>query len=299
MNKKVHKDRVIPIVSVFIGLVGVAVAIWAVYVSKNIAVQSGSLDKPVLDVFIGKNNISKSQKNELIIGLDVEKFGNQVVVGGIPVVIHNSGKKSLQDLNIKFSYHKDIGRQALSELMVYEATGGYYAKTADRHFSKMGSMQIASYHFQQLNPQAAVEVIDPLVIAETRYKERIKLNNGVSFTATVDYGIIVEIGVSALDMVPITRKVNVSVINASSLPELQRKHNASIVKSIEELREESRFWEYFKSLIFESSQVNVSYVYPEFELVSINQTEVYEADITATKLQSLNYEARQWGVLFD
>jgi len=298
MKKRLNKDRLISVASVVVAIISVIVAIWAIKVSKNIAVQSGSFDKPILEVLIGNNEISKSQVNELVIGLDVEKYGNEFVVGGIPIAISNSGKKSLKGVNFKFSYHESIGRQAL-ELMEYNVVGGYHSKHVDRHFSKMGSVQVASYYFPQLDPQGVVEITDPLVIAETRYKDRITLDNGISFTATVDYGLVVEIGASALDMVPIVRDLNVSVINATSLSELQRKHRETIVKNINETREEAHILEYLESLVFGNNRVNVSYVYPEIESVSSEQVTIYEAEILGSKLHSFNYEVRQWRALFN
>ncbi|ELA8094086.1 TPA: hypothetical protein NKA96_004651 [Vibrio parahaemolyticus] len=292
-----NTDRKIAIASFVVAVLSLIVAVLAIFSSENIAEKSGAYDKAVLAGYLGKNRLLAGQTSHLVIGVDFNKNSKGYVIGGVPIAVGNLGEKSLKNVDLMFKYHQMFNRN-IFESMDYIVEGGYAVKYADRHFSKMGNQELASYRFPSMKPHVFASVVDPLMLEKTTITEFVELADGYPIAVTVEFAMKIDVSISAEDILPINSQVTVSALDVATKEQLESKVFGLIDSDLKQIREDLGFVRYLSKLLFSHNSKQISYVFPDVIESSTPKVTWYHADLKLDDISSISYEAIQWAYLF-
>lgn len=281
-----------------ISIISIFVAIAATESSKEIAEKSGSFDKGNLVAHIGKVELNKNKTIEIIYGVDFEKYQGDITIGNIPLAITNKGNKSLFDVTITHRYHEMFKRDVFQNFD-FISEGGYESKEIGKHFSKMGTEHISSFHLPRLDPGKNMLIADPIALEETRFSSDVELNNGLTIKTEMEFSLSFDISISARNLLGEKSIINMRVFDAKSKDDLLEKFIIKVVRvDQKELREKSNFFQYFGYLLFQKIEKRIILIYPKFIGVTAGGITIYNAEASTDVIRSVVYKRATYALLW-
>lgn len=290
-----NKDR-------FIAILAIAVAIMLTYSanesSRKIAEDSGAFDKANLVAFIGTVEVTPNETTNIIYGYDFSNTDSEAyVIGELPLVIGNNGKKSLDEVTATFQYHKSLLRSVFEE-MIYVKEGGFEAKNSERFFSSMGNEDYASYRLETLQPGKAGKILDPIILAENKITTDVELDDGIKLKVDAFFSIKMNISLSARDTPTINANIEYQAVDVQTKEEFDQYIEKNIViDKLKKNRDSASFFEYLGFLLFHDKHETLLYIYPENDESSIDESMFIMTKI-GNNIGYIIYETTSWRYLF-
>jgi len=183
--------------------------------AHKLAVESGSLDKPNLSLFLGPCELMPKLDNKIILGIP-ETFNNRINIGSLPFVVTNNGKKSAKGVEIIDQFPK-FARSQLHDLVSFKVEGLFSPSIAEVHpeMKEIGNSSYFCYILPSLNPDHGFQFSAPFMLNETQFEGEVdaktKDNKEIRFRYAVKYGLIEQITISAEDQKPRDFSLTISV----------------------------------------------------------------------------------------
>lgn len=273
--KKNNKKTKIP----NFNIVSLVIAILAIYSTYDIANRSGSFDKPEFEIRIGNMQLTKS-KNLITFGSPISfSYEDKILpLSSFPLYIKNSGKKSLEKINITFRYDEIHKRQDYENLD-FKSEGTMKKEYVSRVTTQMGNNYFESYNFEFLNPELGLNIIEPIIINYTNLEinDNFIDKNGKTFSTKIsaNYNLKFNININAKDTPNEDYFVEYSIVKCNSFDELTKLVQSRLTKERQEVRERDGFFSYLINLIFLNKDLEEVIIFPKYQESQIDNLKLY------------------------
>lgn len=228
-NRVKHRLDIINLVVSLTSLImGIILTVLAMKYSEEIAARSGAFDRPGIKTFLGASSIPLAAENRLVIGYP--EIDSAIVVGALPLLIWNSGTKSLKDLRITFRYPKWALRSELTRL-TFVTAGPPIIPPMDRTLGSDESYEYQVYRMHTLEPGATLTLHDPLFLLDSRprgVKQDTTSNSQESPFPNIPWHAVISI--SAEDYMTVDHLVRIERLPAANSAEFRNAVESLVVK---------------------------------------------------------------------
>jgi hypothetical protein len=293
--------NVIPIASLVLGLASTIFACQSIQVSKEIALESGSLDRSGVEVGIGGFPLSAGKPNFVLIGAPEMSTTKTAAIGSIPFTFKSIGKKSLDSLLVSFQYHDIFNRRLLEIGSDNKITGPSFVEVK-KNISESGKGLFVSYSVSTLNPGITLTIEEPVLLEETQLRDSasITANNGERLTIDyeVSYSKYFGLLVSLRDRQVLGYPLSISTQKAGSLKELSRGQLTKHIKSQQtQLRSKFNGLSYLIALLSSAPTEVALLVYTPQERLAQGRLTMY-SPTGQNEVALLRYPLLSWSLLF-
>lgn len=294
--------------SYLVGAAGLVVAVLALGISYQairaswqIAELSGSLDKSEIEVGIGDFELPSSKVIHLICGTKKLSKPSGPVVGGIPIRIASTGKKSLEAVTLTFQYHPFFMRSLLDKSDGRQA-GDIGPIAIQRSLLEDQDRTFMSYKIPILNPGMSARIVEPLFMEATSVKDAVRttFKDGKSMILPyeVRFSKQFAFNVGAKDTGIRSYSVSLSVAQADSMQHLlQKEANLHIESRRREIRKGLTTIDYLAALLTSSPKEDAYVLF-----VTTEPIEERGLDLSVIKgepqVALVEYQLLAWPLLF-
>lgn len=294
--------------SYLIGAAGLVVAILALGVSYlairaswQIAELSGSLDKTELEVGFGDLVLPPSTVIHLISGTKELSKSSGPIIGGIPIRIASTGKKSLEAVTVTFQYHPFFKRSLLNEIDA-RPNGDIGPIALQRSLLENQDRTFMSYKIPILNPGTSVTIFEPFLMQSTTITDTVSAMSKDGKPMTASYVVRLSkqfaFTVGAKDTGIRPYSVSLTVTQADSLQDLlQKEANRHVESRRREIRKKLSTFEYFAALVTSSPTGNAYVLFVPTEAMMAKDMELHVVK-GESEVGRLEYQLLAWPLLF-
>jgi hypothetical protein len=296
-----RKSYLVGAAGLVVAVVALGISYQALRASWQIAELSGSLDKSEIEVGIGDLELPRSQAIYLISGTKELSNNSGLVVGGIPIRIASTGKKSLEAVTLTFQYHPFFKRSLL-ERSDGRQNGDIGPIALQRSLLEDRDWSFMSYKIPMLNPGISASIVEPFFMEPTTVKDvvRTRFRDGKSMNLAyeVRYSKQFAFNVGAKDTGIRSYSVSLTVAQAESMQDLLRKEaNLHIESRRREIRKGLTTIEYLAGLITSSPKENAYVLFVNTEPIEGKDLKLYVIK-GEPQVGLLEYKILAWPLLF-
>ena len=294
--------------SYLVGAAGLVVAVVALGISYQenranwqIAELSGSLDKSEIEVGFGDLELPSSKVIHLISGTKELSKSSGPVVGGIPIRIASTGKKSLEAVTLTFQYNPFFKRSLL-EKFDGRRNGDIGPIALQRSLLEDQDRTFMSYKIPILNPGMSVRISEPFFMETTTVKDDVRttFKDGKSMTLAyeVRFSKQFAFNVGAKDTGIRSYSISLTVTQAESMQDLlQKEANRHIESRRREIRKGLHTIEYLAALLTSSPKENAYVLFVTTGPIEGRDLELYVIK-GEPQVGRLEYQLLAWSLLF-
>jgi hypothetical protein len=299
-DKKYRKNTLWIEISTFVFMViTIIISIWSVQENKLVAIQSGAFEEAVPELKILNYTLNPNVKTELIFGKP--EIENALQLGRLPILINNTGEKSLRNVTVTYRF-PIIGNLCLDdESFPFNIEGTYIKGGVVRTVSTIEPFVYISHFYERINPEQKLLMQEPFRLCQTLIQDTISfpvIDGRFGFNYKAEYRFEIVITVSADDTKTIDYKIKVGCINADDMEILKKKYVQYVNELSKQQRNGTKFFKYFKSLLFDKKRETVL-VYPELKYISeIEGEKLYFGNSKNDIYTVANYKLYSWKLLF-
>lgn|GEM_PF-4196401 len=208
----------------FIGLiVSISIAIWAIKSNESIAEKSGAFDKGELKISFGGYFLESDSKYDVYYGINFKD--STMHFTGLPIGVHNQGKKTLENINILFKY-PHLANLAVKDS--YFELKSIFTDSIERKFLTVEPFDEVCYKLHNINPNFSILVDDPFYLRKETTEEVVvpvvtKDNKKMNISASYAYAYKILIGVTGKDINSQKFDFNLNYRNETDLNKLLNK----------------------------------------------------------------------------
>jgi len=198
--------------TVFFGWLAVKVTRDAARDAREIAVQSGSFDKPNLRLLLGTNELENDQMNLVFLGAALTS-DKAINVGHLPFIIRNTGKKTAKAVEVLDQLPKP-SRAPLNGIVEMK-TEGFLSPRAEFHteMKEIGNFSYIYYSTEAINPGTNIGFSDPFIMEPTEFEGDFETKDKFKVRVAVQYSIQQHLTISAEDQEKQDYSLSVAILN--------------------------------------------------------------------------------------
>lgn len=295
-----RKSYLVGVAGLVVAIIALALSYQAIRASWQIAEISGSLEKSELEVSFGKSKLPTSAAIHIISGTKGLSNGSGPVIGGMPIRISSTGKKSLEAVTITFQYHPFFKRALLNEIDA-RPNGDVGPIVLQRSILENQDRTFMSYKIPILNPGTSVTVSEPFFMQSTTIADTLRATTKDGVPMTVPYEVRLSMQfaftVGARDTAIRPYSVSLTVTQADSMQDLLKKEaNRHVEFRRREIREKLTAFEYFAALVTSSPTGSAYVLFVPTEAMNVQDAEVHVVKGEA-EAGTLEYQLLSWALL--
>ncbi|HCG5275375.1 TPA: hypothetical protein NJZ13_003543 [Vibrio parahaemolyticus] len=266
--------------------------------SRSIAVESGSLKKADIHVFLGQAELLPNRRQQIVFGVKKDEVESGLVIAPYTIGIENAGDDKLENTYITFRYNKILDREHL-EYLEFKAVGAIVDGAFSRKFSSAGAADYVTYNIPVINPSVTLGIDEPFILYETEVVESVEVEGHATVTYRVAYSINVKVSVSSSSSELQDYDLDISAISSQNLDELQDKYEAEVQSEIDNLRSALSFIDYLSVLLFDNDMKSTVLIYPHNRLYRGDSYSIYYPDVDQIDYRTVWYRPARWRNLFN
>lgn len=290
----------IGLISLSIGLFSLIYAKQAIEVSRDIAEQSGSLDRSELNISIGSFDIPKSGELRILMGSPSSLKENSPSIGIIPFTIESKGKKSLDNISITLQYDNFFKRDLLQDVDI-SRTDNIGSISLNRSILKNENRTFMSHTVNSLNPGIAVNISEPIFMHKTTIKDKVTATtlDGVQITIPFEARTSLQFAAifSARDTPIRTHPISISFFQSNSLRDLIEKNLIDHINDQQKiLRNKLSSAQYFAALLSPQKE-SVYLIFSPTKDITVTEGAVAVPN-GSPNVAKIDYPTASWNLLF-
>jgi hypothetical protein len=229
---------------------------WTITSQYDVALKSGSLDRPDPCLYFGNHKLSPSSETRIVYGSLFEN--DSPIIAFLPLELRNEGKKTLKDVSITVRYPQ-APNMLLSEVDV-KGAGIFSKENPERTTSQRYPFQYASWHTTGVHPNVLLGIAEPFGLVETKPIVRTFREGNQWYRADTEYSLHILITVTAEDVQAQDYVVLLHSIKCSNIEDLECKYHAKVKQRSRHIRESVSYLK-FALLYFAQVQKNDIMIY--------------------------------------
>jgi hypothetical protein len=208
----------------FIGLiVSISIAVWAIKSNESIAEKSGVFDKGELKVSFGGYFFESDSEYDVYYGINFKD--STMHFAGLPIAVHNQGKKTLENINILFKYPHVANLAVQDSLFELKSI---FIDSIERKFLTVEPFDEVCYKLHNINPNFSILVDDQFYLRKETISEVVvpvatKDNKKINVSTSYKYAYKILIGVTGKDVNSQRFNINLNYRNETDLNKLLHK----------------------------------------------------------------------------
>jgi hypothetical protein len=296
-----RKSYLVGVAGLVVAVVALGLSYQAIRASWQIAELSGSLGKSEIKVGIGGLELPSSAVIHLISGSKELSQNSGLVVGGMPMQIASTGKKSLEAVTLTFQY-PPFFRRSLLEKFDGRQNGDIGPIALQRSLLEDQDRTFMSYKIPILNPGMSVRISEPFFMETTTVKDslRTRLKDGKAMTLAyeVRFSKQFAFNVGAKDTGIRSYTVSLTVAQAESMQDLlQREAIRHIASRRREIRKGLSTIEYLAALLTSAPKENAYVLFVNTKRHEGRRLELFVIK-GEPEVSLLEYQVLDWPLLF-
>lgn len=218
LNQLEKESRISKYIGWGIGVAGILVVIYDVHTSRMIAKESGNFDKGVIQLTVGKYNLSSSKVNNIILTSDNDSLVK--TIAAIPVNISNSGDRNINNVTLTFLYPKQNRRIGIDHAEAFGEKAKIGNSTSARIYNKFSDFDQIDYQMKKIQPGSKIEVKETInfVYSDQKKGDDVEVAPNIKlekfYMPAVVYSSV--ISVRSDDLQPLRYNVNLYLIKTSN-----------------------------------------------------------------------------------
>jgi|GEM_PF-3837154 len=267
-NIKFNTEMVIliSIISLFFTIVGVAMSYLTIRSSENIAIKSGAFHKPNAILLLGNELLSPDSPQDLVFGISSQP--NSIFIGRLPLVLKNSGEKTLKHISITIRYPNIVNIAVPDELSRHKVQGPYF-KDFKRKVDRIGNFDYSSIYLEDIDPGRSIFVGDIFSLQNTKVNDSItieKQNFSISYELYFSIDLLISVG--GEDIQTRDYRINLFGFDAKNMDDVKSEMKRYLSKTSSEIRRKSNILQYLSLWLTEKKR-KVVMVYPAFTQIKV------------------------------
>ncbi|RUR52954.1 hypothetical protein [Vreelandella populi] len=289
----------------WLGVITLIAGLLVAYVSTQnnweIAEQSGAFDRPEVQLMLNTEPLEPYTPIKILFGAPQISDASNVAISTLPLIIRNSGNRSLEEASLTFRFHKIFTRSAL-ESLEYSMVGGVQASRVERNFSQSGVTDYSSYLIPLINPGELAMISEPLYLPNMKLDVPFEASTSDDVKISANLGIELawkfEASLAARDIVSRSYQFELSTAVSNSLEELTQHAVSEINNRLEEVRHRMNFFEYLNALVFGIDSERVHLVFNNLDDYVVPGKGMLWFSHSDPGLREIYYRPVSWRLLF-
>lgn len=271
-------------------IVGVALGVWSVNRSDEIARRSGSFDHPKVTLYLGNWPLTPDETETFFVGAAFNP--NSVTLLKLPLrLVNNSSNRTAEDVTVMITFPSFI-RAGLTEFgkrqIIRTDPGLQFTEERNR----VGHFELQSYNFPRLNPENVIG-LDELIGVSKETALTVPVPDA-NLTVDVTYGYTVDIHVDQKNETPQRYRLVLSAVKATTGESLHRSVEQQISKRRNQVRESASFREYLALLIARRTDVAYVAFAPPAKATATEYGTLVEAALLSRSVSRVDYPQATW-----
>jgi len=205
--------------TILFGWLAVRVARDAITDARQLASDSGALDRPELRLSIGSQPLDSDSQNRLFLGFPFTD-SKTINVGKVPFFVHNNGKKTARDLVVIDRFPK-LARSQLHDALTLRQEGFFPKKDeVQSEIKEIGNFSYIYYSVSHVNPDHGFLLYEPMLLTRTHFDVPLDIGDGSKIVAKINVAFQQNITISATDQVTHDYDVDVETFDCRTDQEL-------------------------------------------------------------------------------
>ncbi|MBF7065401.1 hypothetical protein [Aliarcobacter butzleri] len=287
-------EKSISIISI---LIAIFIGLYAISENRKLAIESGSLQKPILQAKIGSLYLTQEEEHRIIFGTNEQQQKEGLVISPFTIEVKNAGDKVLENLYVTYRYHSMQKRNVL-ELLDFNLVGAISQDSISKKFSESGMTQYVSYHIPNINPNVSIGIDEPFVLRETKFYNEIELKDGL-LPITITYAFKFQVSISSATVQHQDYNFSATIITSDNLDDLLLKFKNQVISNeIKDFRSQSSFFSYLGTLLFNNIEQKAVLIYPNNTKVENEKAVIFFPEANKVAYRTVWYKLAQWNRLF-
>lgn len=251
------------IVSIVIATVSAVGTLYSVHVSHQIALESGSLDKAIPHVLLQSFQLVPNVPTQVTFGAP---FGqNTAVMATLPIIIHNSGAKTMKGLGLTVRLPSRI---SIEEGLLHHQYNEFVPLTgsATHKHAVYEQFGFDIYTLPDLNPGQTFAIRQPFALFETR---RNRPEQELTPHVITLFSFDALVSVTAQDLRTEDYPLVLFGVKSESKEQLKKDFQATINREGRNVRASMSMPRYLWHLLFDRGEFREFMIFPDYKVMTV------------------------------